>query len=170
MKDVYLHLLIILATVLVFFLAGWFFAYLCLRNDKMYGKIKETNDSALDRAYHRFAVLYKSAILWTIAEYVFVIVPFVSNVIVIYLGNTNRESINMDLILFHSIVSLSFIVFGYAISPQRQKKCYRKAFRCLDNCINEYLLTRDVGNPDITILNKGIKKGEDFIDNSYDID
>ena len=166
---VFLHLAIILGAIVFVFLLAWFFSAISLHKYKVKMQMKNTKDLALERAFHRFSTWYKSAILWTIAEYVFVIVPFVSNVVVIYLTNTNGNRIDAETILLHSIISLSFIVFGYALNPQRQKKCYRKAFRCLDNSINEYLSALDSSNPNSAILDKGAKEGEDYIDCSYDI-
>ena len=170
METVILHLAITIGTIIFAFLATWYLSVLCLHKHKARMQIKNVKDLALERAFHRFSVWYKSATLWTVAEYVFVIVPFISNVIVIYLTNINEDQTDLKVILLHSIISLSFIVFGYAINPQLHKKCYRKAFRCLDNSINEYLSALDSGNPNSAILDKGVKDGEDYIDRSYDIE
>lgn len=167
---VFLHLSIIFGAIVFAFLLAWFFSAISLHKYKVKMQMNDTKDLALERAFHRFSTWYKSAIFWTIADYAFVIVPFVSNVVVIYLTNINEYPIDAETILLHSILSLSFIVFGYALNPQRQKKCYRKAFRCLDNSINEYLSALDSGNPNSAILDKGSKEGEDNIDRSYDIE
>ena len=166
---VFLHLVIVLGAILFVFLLAWVFSAISLHKYKVRMRMKDSKDLALERAFYRFSAWYKSATFWMIAEYAFIIVPFVSNVIVIYLTNINRDPIGAETILLHSIISLSFIVFGYAINPQRHKKCYRKAFRCLDNSINEYLSALDSGNPNSAILDKGTKDGEDYIDESYDI-
>lgn len=169
MNTVILHLTIILSTILLAFLLALLFSGMYLHMYKTKIKVKGIDDIALERAYHRFAVWYKSSILWTIAEYVFVIVPFVSNVIVVYITNTSADTIDGEVILLHSIISLSFIIFGYAINPQRHKKCYRKAFRCLDSSISQYLSTLNSGKSSSYILDKGTKDGEDFIDETYDV-
>ncbi|MBE7046455.1 MAG: hypothetical protein E7396_03465 [Ruminococcaceae bacterium] len=165
MKDIIIHLIFTLSATTLPLIAGWILSFVCFSNDKHFIKEKLENDTELSRTYHRFYVWYKSTILWTITEYLFVIIPFISNVIVIYLSNIKDIASNTPVILFHSIISLSFIVFGFAINPQRQKKCYRKAFTHLDSCINEYL-----SNPKPDILRKGLKDGEKFIDPSCDIE
>ena len=168
MRDVLIHLAVILGVIALTFFVGGIFSSICLFKDKVRKKIKSTNNLSLGRAFDRLSVWYKATILWTITEYFFVILPFACNVVVIYLTNTDKT--DTELVLMYSIISLSFVAFGYAINPQRHKKCYRRAFCCLDNSINEYLTNFDAGNPNTTILDKGIKDGEECIDSSYDIE
>ena len=165
MKILILNVVFTLLITIIPLLVGWAFSVRCLSKENKLIKDKISNNTDFARAYHRLSVWYTSTILWTITEYIFVIVPFVSNVIVIYLTNINEAKDNAPVILIHSIISLSFIVFGFAINPQRHKKCYRRAFTHIDTCINEYLT-----NPDPNILKMGIKDGEDFIDPSNDIE
>lgn len=165
-----IHLALTATIAILPFLLGWLFSFLSFQKDKRRIKDELKNNSPLYRAFHRLYVWHKATVLWMIAEYLFVILPFVANVIVIYLTNVGGENPQIVVILFYSIVSLSFVAFGYAINPQRHKKCYRKAFSCLDACINEYLLDLDGDTKNTDILNKGIKDGEGFIDGSFDIE
>ena len=165
MKEIIINLIFVISAIALPLTIGWALCSICFSKDKRFIKEKLENDTELSRTYHRFYVWYKSTILWTITEYMFVIIPFISNVIVIYVTNIDGIVGNAPLLLFHSIISLSFIVFGFAINPQRHKKCYRKAFTHLDSCINEYL-----SNPNPDILKNGLKDGEGFIDPSCDIE
>lgn len=165
MKEIIFHLIFIVLIVTLPLITGLLLSFMCFSKEKYFIKEKLEKDTELSRTYHRFYVWYKATILWIITEYLFVIIPFISNVVVIYLTNIKDIIGNAPVILFHSIISLSFIVLGFAINPQRQKKCYRKAFTCLDSHINEYLT-----NPDPNILKKGLKDGEKFIDSSCDIE
>ena len=165
-----IHLGLTAAIAIFPFLLGWLFSFLSFQKDKRRIKDELKKNSPLYRAFHRLYVWHKATVLWMIAEYLFVILPFVANVIVIYLTNVGDGNPNTEVILFYSIVSLSFVAFGYAINPQRHKKCYRKAFSSLDACINEYLSKLDDDTKNADILNKGIKEGEGFIDGACDIE
>lgn len=169
-NHIIMHFVLTAAIAILPFLLGWFFAFLNFQKDKRRIKEELKKNSPLYRAFHRLYVWHKATVLWMIAEYLFVILPFVANVIVIYLTNVGGANLNVEVILLYSIVSLSFVAFGYAINPQRHKKCYRKAFSCLDACINEYLSKLDDDTKNTDILNKGIKEGEGFIDGSCDIE
>ena len=147
------------------FIVGWALSVACVSKEKKCIKDKIASDTYLAKAYHRLGAWFTATILWTITEYLFVIVPFVSNVIVIYSTDVENLTNNTPAILVFSIISLSFIVFGFSINPQRHKKCYRRAFTYIDSCINEYLV-----NPNPNILKKGIEGGEGFINPSSDIE
>lgn len=126
------------------------------------------NDTILKRALGRLNAWLIAATFWMVLEYLFVIIPFIANVIVIYLSTERYPS--ASLILIYSAISLSFIVFGYSINPQRHKKSYRKAYDVLDIAINNYLLSPA---PDISLketLAKAISDGERYIDASYDVE
>ncbi len=165
MKILILNVVFILLITIIPLLIGWALSFACVSKEKKYIKDKIASDAYLAKAYHRLGAWFTATILWTITEYLFAIVPFVSNVIVIYFTNINEVKDNAPVILIHSIISLSFIVFGFAINPQRHKKCYRRAFTHIDACINEYLT-----NPDPNILKKGIEGSEGFINPSSDIE
>lgn len=112
-----------------------------------------------------------AATFWMIIEYMCVILPFIANVIVIYLSAMSNAK--MSEILFYSIVSLSFIIFGCAINPVCHKQSYRKAYSVLDNAINDYLRELD-SNESLSNeqkkINFAIANGESIIDKSYDLD
>ena len=127
-----------------------------------------TNDYTLKKAIGRASTWLIATTFWMLAEYLLVIFPFVANSVVIYLS-LNAVS-NKEYILVFSIISSASIVFGYAINPQRHKKCYRKAYTHLDNEINRYLLTADADLTNQESLVEAIATGEAFIDGSYDIE
>lgn len=126
------------------------------------------NDALLKKAVHLAITWLTAATFWMCTEYLFVIIPFVANAIVIYLSLDARCNGNNEKILVYSIISLAFIVFGYAINPQRHKKCYRKAYSVLDHEINKYLLSSNP-NEERESLVKTIQSGEELIDISYDV-
>lgn len=122
----------------------------------------------LKKAVGRSGTWFIATTFWMLAEYIFVIVPFIANAIVIYLSLNLND--NEEFILVYSIVSLAFIVFGYAINPQRHKKCYRKAYVNLDDEINRYLSAIGSGTAQEELLIKAMHDGEKFIDGSYDVE
>ena len=136
-----------------------------------YSKIDKhllSEDCILKKAVGRLRAWLISMTFWMVLEYLFIIIPFVSNVIVIYLSRNGFQKQNA--ITVFSIVSLSFIVFGYAIKPQKHKKCYRKAYSVIDKAINDYLVSLGDEKTGQNALIEAIKAGEGFIDYSYDIE
>lgn len=161
--------IIVALTVLIPFLLVWLVTLLLSFNK--YSRIsKETlkGDYLLKKAVGRCSTWLVATTFWMLAEYILVIVPFVTNAIVIYLS-LNTET-NKEFILVYSIVSSALVVFGYAINPQCHKKCYRKAYAKLDNEINRYLLSKSSDNAEKEALVKAMQDGEGFIDRSYDIE
>lgn len=159
---------IIVLLILVAFCVVWMGALLLSFNRHSHiSKEQLEKDAILKRAMGRLQAWLISTTFWMVVEYLLVIVPFVSNVVVIYLATEN--TVNSQAILIYSAISLSFIVFGYTINPQRHKKCYRKAYSVLDTAINNYLLTF-AQNPSTEELVGAISAGEKYIDTSYDVE
>ena len=131
-------------------------------------KQRLTEDILLKKAVGRCSAWLISTTFWMLAEYLLVIVPFVTNAIVIYLSLNSAA--NKEFILVSSIVSSALVVFGYAINPQRHKKCYRKAYANIDNEINKYLLSSNPSRAEKESLVNAIQTGEGYIDGSYDIE
>ena len=117
----------------------------------------------LMRAISRHKAWLIATTFWMMIEYLFVIIPFFANVIVIYESALSAGT-DIEIILVFSIVSSAFIVFGFAINPKQHKMCYRKAYSCLDYALNEYFSF----NPNEELLVESIRKGEQFIDGAYD--
>ena len=160
---------LIIISVLVPFVIVWIITLLLAFNK--YSKIDKDllrKDYVLKKAVGRSRTWLISTTFWMLAEYLFIIIPFVSNVIVIYSSVSTTN--NPDSITVYSIISLSFIVFGFAIKPQNHKKCYRKAYSLMDKEINKYLVSVEGDNSDKNALIGAIKDGEGFIDLSYDIE
>ncbi len=163
------HYIIVGLTVLLPFLLVWLITLLLSFNK--YSHInKDTlkKDFTLKKAVGRCNTWLVATTFWMFAEYILVIIPFVTNAIVIYLS-LNTET-NKEFILVYSIVSSALVVFGYAINPQRHKKCYRKAYTNLDNEINKYLLSATPNDAEKEALIQAMHDGESFIDGSYDIE
>ena len=158
-----------LVIALPFFLVWVITLIISFINYRHISKQMKEKDALLKKAVGLAKTWLTAATFWTCTEYLLVIIPFIANAIVIYLsleavGNGKNEKI-----LVYSIISSAFIVFGYAINPQRHKKCYRKAYTILDYEINKYLLASNP-NEEREFLVKTMQSGEKIIDISYDVE
>lgn len=162
------HNWIFVAIILLFVIVWVVNLFVCLRNKSHYKNV--INAPLLNLAIKRLNAWLTAATFWMIVEYIFVIIPFVANVIVVYISSDSLMS--QKEILFYSIVSLSFIVLGYAVMPTRHKQGYRKAYSVLDASINKYIQQTNE-NTDLKALQENmisaIEEGETYIDDSYDV-
>ncbi len=158
-----------ISVVIFLFFVVWIIAiFLSLNRYNHIRKDMLAKDFLLKKAVGRSRTWLIAATLWMFTEYAFVIIPFVANAAVIYLSI--EPYVCKECVLFLSIVSLSFIIFGYAINPQQHKKCYRKAYAVLDNRINLFLVSSEgTITTDKNSLIEAIQTGENYIDGSYDI-
>ena len=141
----------------------------CRRRGKIYNEKGMENDVIFQNALRRLNVWLTAATFWMIVEYLCVILPFVANAIVVYLA---IEADKAAEITVYSIISLAFVVFGYAINPQRHKQCYRKAYAQLDSAVNTYLVQFADGNVEKSYIEKiteALEHGEKEINASYDV-
>lgn len=83
-----------------------------------------------------------SAIIWTITDYAFTILSFMTSVIVIFLqtSNISNSLITLYTIIFTSISS-TFVVVGFCINPRKHKMVYRQAFNNINAAVLETYLT-----------------------------
>ena len=166
LEDMYIWVLVL--TLIGIFVFVWLFSLvITLRKRCMY-QDRNKDKLFLKNAVQRLNTWTVAATFWMIIEYLCVIIPFVANVIVIYYCYNLKE--NSTIVMLLSIVSLSFVVFGYAINPVRHKQSYRKAYYVLDEAINTYITESDIDgdNERQNKVNDAIKEGEGFINNSYD--
>ncbi|MBQ2933302.1 MAG: hypothetical protein IJE02_01630 [Clostridia bacterium] len=110
-----------------------------------------------------------SAIIWTIMDYAFTILSFITSVIVIFLQTSNFDDnkITLYTIILTSISS-TFIVVSFCINPRKHKMVYRKAF----DIINTAILATYLSTDDKVYLNlaKSIKNGEKIISTSLEVE
>ena len=136
-------------------------------------KYNLNDDKLFQKAFRKCNLWLTVSSFWMIAEFIFTIIPFEATVIVVYLDAFEKTSEYG--IMAYSIISLAFIVFAFAIKPQYQMRCYRRAYVKLDNALNVYIEAHEKGD------HKEIKKaklnlitavdeGEKSINGSYDVD
>lgn len=159
-----------LVVALPFFLIWVITLLISFTNYSHISKQMRNEDVLLKKAVSLSSTWLTATTFWMLAEYLLVIIPFVTNAIVIYLSLYAEDNPNNEFILVYSIVSSALVVFGYAINPQRHKKCYRKAYTNLDSEINRYLLSPNPSTVEKAALVKAMQVGEEYIDISYDIE
>lgn len=142
---------------------------ICQRRGKIYDKPYLQEDLVFQNALRRLNKWLTAATFWMLVEYLCVILPFVANSIVIYLsiGEAHAKEVSI-----YSVISLGFIVFGYAIKPQLHKQSYRKAYTVLDAAINEHFtkFNNDSRNDDsYRKITEALELGEKEINASYDV-
>lgn len=154
---------------LPFFLVWVITLIISFINYRHISKQMKEKDILLKKAVGLAKTWLTAATFWMCTEYLLVIIPFVANAIVIYLSLDTGCIDKSEKILVYSIVSSAFIVFGYAINPQRHKKCYREAYSILDYEINKYLLASDPTEERESLV-KTMQSGEKIIDISFDVE
>ena len=115
------------------------------------------------RAKKKRNIWFSMAMLWLIVEYVGVIVPFEASCLAL-IENTIGDS-NKKATIIYSIISMIFVIVIYAIHPHRHTTGYRRAYKEVENSINNYIS----GQPKDNELVESLKKGEDFIDGGFDL-
>lgn len=110
-----------------------------------------------------------SAIIWTIMDYTFTIVSFITSVIVIFLQASDipDSSITLYTIIFTSISS-TFVVVNFCINPRKQKMVYRRAFDIINTAVLATYISTD--KKVYKNLAKSIIIGEKIIDSSFEVE
>ena len=142
---------------------------LCHRSGKIYNKANIKENLVLKNAILRLNIWLAAATFWMLVEYLCVILPFLANSIVIYLS---IDGVHPKEVSIYSVISLGFVVLGYAIKPQLHKQSYRKAYVILDTVINEYYanLNSDTQNKEFyKRITEALELGENTINASYDV-
>lgn len=115
---------------------------------------------------HRASIWMIANLIWTVIDYSTTIIAFLSPMMIIYLYSI--DSILPDYIIFFSILASFMTIISFAVSPKEHIKAYRRAWKCLDTAINEYMYMSDTSQYDI--LNKAVEKGESYIDSINNIE
>lgn len=110
-----------------------------------------------------------SAIIWTIMDYAFTILSFITSVIVIFIQASDipDSSITLYTIILTSI-STSFVVVSFCINPRKHKMVYRQAFDILNTSVLAAYLSTDESV--YKNLAKSIIKGEKIISTSLEVE
>lgn len=142
---------------------------------KRFNKTNLRDDEVFQIAFRKCNLWRTVSMFWMIAEYIFVIVPFEASIIVIYiLAKPTLLPCEQYEALMYSIISISVIVFSFAINPKRHMKCYRAAFTHIDESINHFLIVFQKSESNLESAQKDLVKamseGEKIINPSYDID
>lgn len=160
--------MIVLLTILVI-LFVWLVISL-LSCDWKRKRYRKNDDYIFQKAVRKCNLWLIAPMFWMISEYVFTIIPFESTVIVVYL-DAYKPYQNNEIILY-SIISLAFIVFGFAINPKRYMRSYRNAYVKIDHSIDIYI--EKSTNKDDRIAQKELidilHECEQIINYSYDIE
>ena len=107
-----------------------------------------------------------SAIMWTIIYYSVNILAFASSILVILI---ECFSINNDLwIVLLTFLSIVFAFVGVLINFRQQFTRYRRAFNILNFAMLDYYAHPNDDKIDAIV--QAIAKGENIIDNSYDVE
>lgn len=143
----------------VVWIASWIISSL-----KFWHYSKELRENHIfKRAKKKRNIWLSMAMLWLIVEYVGVIVPFEASCLAL-IENTIGDS-NKRATIIYSIISMVFVIVIYAIHPHRHTAGYRRAYKEIENSINNCISEQPKGN----VLVESLKKGEDYIDGGFDL-
>lgn len=78
----------------------------------------------------------RQSVFWMMLNYAISILSISANIIVLYICAYGRE-LKEEHILIYTIISLCLTVFLLSVNPQSYYRRFRKAFRVIDNAINE---------------------------------
>lgn len=106
----------------------------------------------------------RSSIIWMIIDYVINILAFFASILIIYIEASYPQSNTLPVIVLSAIAAtLTFVCF--AINPKQHMRKYRKAYETL----NAALLQQNYDGTEKDVLT-AIIKGEQLINNTYDVD
>ena len=168
MSNVSICVLVVLSTVIFAFLIVIAITIISIINSNRITNLdNDLRESAnYIKATKKCNGWFSMSVLWTVVEYLSVILPFELSAFVLYLENNNEDKAQVAITVF-SILSMALIIFAYAIRPHAHVKGYRRAYKYLDNAINRYLYPKR--RNEITLVN-AMKVGELRIDLSFDIE